>query len=77
MKGRYKNSFYPRIESPGPAAYDPQTKLNQKGVFGIAGYNNVKSYDFLKGIAYRFDYKIEKMPGSAEYKNNKSMIGEI
>ena len=77
MKGRYKNSFYPRTESPGPAAYDPQTKMNEKGVFGIAGYNNVKSYDFSKGIANRFDYKIEKTPGPAEYKNNKSMIGEI
>ena len=77
MKGRYKNSFYPRTESPGPAAYDPQTKMNEKGVFGIARYNNVKSYDFSKGIANRFDYKIEKMPGPAEYKNNKSMIDEI
>ena len=77
MKGRYKNSFYHRIESPGPAAYDPQTKMNEKGVFGIAGYNNVKSYDFSKGIANRFDYKIEKTIGPAEYKNNKSMIGEI
>ena len=51
--------------------------MNEKSVFGIARYNNVKSYDFSKGIANRFDYKIEKMPGPAEYKNNKSMIDEI
>ncbi len=77
IKGKYKNTFYQRTESPGPAAYDPHTKMNEKGVFSIAGYNNVKSYDFSKGIANRFDYKIEKTPGPAEYKNNKSMIGKI
>ena len=78
IKGKYKNSFFARIDSPGPAAYDPQTKMNERGVFGIAGYKNVKSYDFSKGILDRFDYKIEKTPGPSEYKkNNKSLIGNI
>lgn len=77
MKGKYKNSFYPQSDSPGPAAYDPQTKMNEKGVYGIAGFNNVKSYDFSKGVLNRFDYKVEKTPGPSEYKNNKSLIGNI
>ena len=77
IKGKYKNSFSIRTDSPGPAAYDPQTKMNERGVFGIAGYKNVKSYDFSKGILDRFDYKKEKTPGPSEYKNNKSMIGNI
>ena len=77
MKGKSKDSFYPRIDSPGPAAYDPKTKMNSRGVFGIAGFKNVKSYDFSKGVQNRFDYKIEVTPGPSEYKNNKSLIGNI
>ena len=37
IKGKYKDTFYQRTESPGPAAYDPHTKMNEKGVFSIAG----------------------------------------
>jgi hypothetical protein len=77
IKGKYKNTFYIRTESPGPAAYDPQTKMNERGIYGVAGYKNVKSYDFSKGIPNRFYYKVEKTPGPAQYTNNKSMIGEI
>ena len=77
MKGKYKNSFYPRSDSPGPAAYDPHTKMTPNGVFSIAGFKNVKSYDFSKGILNRFDYKVDQTPGPAEYKNNKSLIGKI
>lgn len=77
MKGKYKNSFYPQSISPGPAAYDPHTKMNEKGVYGIAGFNNVKSYDFSKGVLNRFDYKVEKTPGPSDYKYNKSLIGNI
>ena len=76
MKGKYKDSFYPRSDSPGPAAYDPHTKMNPMGVFGIAGFKNVKSYDFSKGIQDRFDYKKDKTPGPAEYKK-KTLIGNI
>ena len=76
MKGKYKNSFYPISESPGPAAYDPQTKMNARGVFGIAGFKNVKSYDFSKGEANRFNYKVENTPGP-QYTINKSLIGNI
>ena len=76
MKGKYNNSLYGSCDSPGPAAYDPHTKMTSKGVFGIAGYKNVKSYDFSKG-GDRFNYKIERTPGPSEYKNNKSMFGNI
>ena len=76
MKGKYKNSFYPISESPGPAAYDPQTKMNARGVFGIAGFKNVKSYDFSKGEANRFNFKVENTPGP-QYTINKSLIGNI
>ena len=77
IKGKYNNSFYPRIDSPGPAAYDPHTKMNKMGVFSIAGYKNVKSYDFSKGILDRFNYKKDRTPGPAEYNNNKNLIGKI
>ena len=76
MKGKYNNSLYGSCDSPGPAAYDPHTKMTSKGVFGIAGYKNVQSYDFSKG-GDRFSYKIERTPGPSEYKNNKSMFGNI
>lgn len=76
IKGKYKSSLCPRSDSPGPAAYDPHTKMNPMGVYGIAGYKNVKSYDFSKGILDRFNYKIDKTPGPAEYKN-KSLMGNI
>ena len=76
MKGKYNDSLYPRTDSPGPAAYDPHTKMTALGVFGIAGYKNVQSYDFSKGVLNRFDYKQEITPGPAEYKN-KSLIGNI
>lgn len=77
MKGKYKNSLYPRSDSPGPAAYDPHTQMPANGVFSIAGFKNVKSYDFSKGIRDRFDYKVDRTPGPAEYKNNKSLFGNI
>ena len=76
IKGKYKSSLSPRSESPGPAAYDPHTKMNPLGVFGIAGYKNVKSYDFSKGVLDRFNYKQDKTPGPAEY-NNKTLMGNI
>ena len=76
IKGKYNNSLYPLSDSPGPAAYDPHTKMNPFGIFGIAGYKNVKSYDFSKGILDRFNYKVDKTPGPAEYKN-KSLFGNI
>ena len=76
MKGKYYNSLYGSVDSPGPAAYDPHTKMTSKGVFGIAGYKNVQSYDFSKG-GDRFKYKADKTPGPSEYKNNKSMFGNI
>jgi hypothetical protein len=76
MKGKYYNSLYGSIDSPGPAAYDPHTKMTSKGVFGIAGYKNVKSYGFSKG-GDRFKSNIERTPGPSEYKNNKSMFGII
>ena len=76
MKGKYNNSLYGSCDSPGPAAYDPHTKMTSKGVFGIAGYKNVQSYDFSKG-GDRFSYKFERTPGPSEYKNNKSMFGNI
>ena len=56
IKGKYKNSFSIRTDSPGPAAYDPQTKMNERGVFGIAGYKNVKSYDFSMKNLYKKYY---------------------
>ena len=77
MKGKYQNSLYPRSDSPGPAAYDPHTKMNPLGVFSIAGYKNVKSYDFSKGVLDRFNYRKDKTPGPAEYNNNKNLIGNI
>ena len=77
MKGKYKTLLFRRNDSPGPAAYDPHTHMNDKGVFGIAGYKNVKSYDFSKGAKDRFKYNVEKTPGPAEYDLNKSMFGNI
>ena len=77
MKGRYKSLLFKRNDSPGPAAYDPQTHMNDKGVFGIAGYKNVKSYDFSKGVKDRFKYRVENTPGPAEYDLNKSLFGNI
>lgn len=77
IKGKYNNPLFGRIDSPGPAAYDPHTKMNLKGVYGIAGYKNVKSYDFSKGQPDRFYHKIERTPGPSEYKTNKSMMGNI
>ena len=77
MKGKYKSLLFKRTDSPGPAAYDPQTHINENGVFGIAGYKNVKSYDFSKGIKDRFKYNVERTPGPAEYNLNKSMFGNI
>jgi hypothetical protein len=77
MKGKYKSLLFKRTDSPGPAAYDPQTHINEKGVFGIAGYKNVKSYDFSKGVKDRFKYNVERTPGPAEYNLNKSMFGNI
>lgn len=32
MKGKYYNSLYGSVDSPGPAAYDPHTKMTSKGV---------------------------------------------
>ena len=76
MKGKYYNSLNGSIDSPGPGAYDPHTKMTSNGVFGIAGYKNVQSYDFSRG-GERFKSKIERTPGPSEYKNNKSMFGNI
>ena len=76
IRPKYKNSLYPRSDSPGPAAYDPHTKMNSNGVYAIAGFKNVKSHDFSKGILNRFDYNKERTPGPAEY-NNKTLIGNI
>ena len=76
MKGKHLNSLYPRTDSPGPAAYDPHTKMNAKGVFGIAGFKNVKSYDFSKGVQDRFKYDKDITPGPSEYKS-KNLIGNI
>lgn len=76
MKGKSNNPLYRSSDSPGPAAYDPRTKMTSKGVFGISTYKNVKSYDFSKG-GDRFKYLVEKTPGPSEYKNNKSMFGNI
>ena len=77
IKGKSRNSFYPRSDSPGPAAYDPHTKMNAKGVFAIAGFKNVKSYDFSKGVQDRFKYDKDITPGPSEYNKNKSLIGNI
>ena len=77
MKGKHLNSLYRISDSPGPAAYDPHTKMNAKGVFGIAGFKNVKSYDFSKGIQDRFKYDKDITPGPSEYNKNKSLIGNI
>lgn len=76
IKGRNNNSFYPRNDSPGPAAYEPRTKMNSKGVFGIAGFKNVKSYDFSKGVQDRFKYNKDITPGPSDYQN-KSLLGNI
>lgn len=77
LKGKYNDKNFGRTDSPGPAAYDPKTKINLKGVFGIAGYKNVKSYDFSKGQLDRFYQKVDSTPGPSEYKNDMSMIGNI
>ena len=76
IKGKYHDIFTPNICSPGPAAYDPATKINLNGVFGVSKFKNVQSVYFSKGGAERFPSTRDKTPGPADYKKS-SLIGNI
>ena len=76
IKGKYPCLFDKVVNSPGPAAYDPATKINPTGVFGISKFKNVQSVD-LRGDGDRFKERRYQSPGPAAYKNDNNMFGNI
>ena len=77
IKGKYGCLFDKIVLSPGPAAYDPATKINPTGVFGVSKFKNVQSVDFSRGDEERFKSNRENSPGPAAYKNDNNMFGNI